>query len=177
MNRQSWKNQTEILHSHCFRFPKSFSSHPPNIRLSSGSGGMQAAPSCASLHRGWLTGSRLEAAAKARNSLAGTTSQNTALIPQIRQTQVNGREMGTRWEKESRISQRIWGGWSGSSRDRGSCHGNGDAPAGPGRAKGRQSRRRGRQHPQPGWGREEEQAQRCSWERGRRNNKAGRGKM
>lgn len=68
---------------------------------------MQAAPSCASLHRGWLTSSRLEAAAKAGNSLAGPTRENTALIPHIRWTQVNSREMGTRWEKESHISQRI----------------------------------------------------------------------
>lgn len=66
---------------------------------------MQAAPSCASLHRGWLTSSRLEAAAKAGNSLAQSTRKNTAPIPHISERQSNGNKVG---EGEPYLSEGIW---------------------------------------------------------------------
>lgn len=59
---------------------------------------MQAAPSCASLHRSWLTGSRLEAAAKAGEQLGRVyKSKSSADSPHQTDTserQRNGNKVG-----------------------------------------------------------------------------------
>lgn len=78
---------------------------PLTPRLSSGRGGMRAAPSYASLrrglpHRGWpLTGSWLDTTVKAGNRPAGSAEKNTALTPHIGRTQLSG---GGRQEQDGR---------------------------------------------------------------------------
>lgn len=172
-NRQSWKNQSEILHSHCFRFPKSVCSHPPSIWLSSGRGDAGSSFLCIpaqGLADQQQAGSSCKGRGTAWQGLERKHSADCSRQMDTSEQQRNENKVG-----EGQPHLRGFG-WMvrQQQKGQGSCHRNGDAPARPGRAKGRQRWRRGRQHPQPGWGREEEQAQRRSWERGRRNNKAGR---
>lgn len=94
-------------------------------------------------------------------SRQGLRKKTMALTPPIGWTQPSSGGMGTRWEKESSISQRIVQGGRQQRQGLGDCAA-GMETGQPGQGQQRADRagaEASRQHPQPGRGREEERAQ------------------